>query len=506
MTCRVPVMILGPPLAPAVMVVRPSLTRMVGDMLESGRLPGSGRFRSDWRSPKRLASPGMVVKSFISLLRTIPSRGTARREPKLPLMVWVQATVMPSASMTLKWLVPASRSRSAVGPRDSITPQASAGMIGVEVDPVGGRSRRRRRSRRASTGTSTKSASARCRARSANACRIDSVSRCEYAGGAGGMGAPADGSRCRIIERTWAIAMPTGTRRRHQDRVAWPSNASRMINGGPPGDPVVPQVRRLQDAVVGTVDSGHEIRGPVGSGPGGQTFPAEAFEEHRELGLPNHVARLEVAAAAETVPDPAARGSEIGMSRAGPANRVDRGEMIRVHAESVPGRADRGFDQASQRERTESVVRRDHAGELAGNRDGATTEAARVVSAGGGRKRDVVVRADAGRRGLSEVERDRFSGRRIEHEHEPAATETAGIGPRDGEREGGGDRRIDRVASGLQDLDSRLARQRRIRRHGSIGESQGRWGRGRWFRERCCIGVRIDGHLRRVDATGVSPT
>lgn len=51
MTCRVPVMILGPPLAPAVMLVRPSFTRIVGDMLESGRFPRFGEI------PVRLPKP-----------------------------------------------------------------------------------------------------------------------------------------------------------------------------------------------------------------------------------------------------------------------------------------------------------------------------------------------------------------------------------------------------------------------------------------------------------------
>ncbi len=89
---------------------------MVGDMLERGRLPGAGRLTSDCVSPKAFGTPRRVRKSSISSLRTKPYSSTATSDPKKRLTVSVQATALPWASMTEKWLVPASAGRGGIVP------------------------------------------------------------------------------------------------------------------------------------------------------------------------------------------------------------------------------------------------------------------------------------------------------------------------------------------------------------------------------------------------------
>ena len=101
-------MMRGPPAAPATRRTLPSATTIVGDMLLRGRLPGWGRFLSDCRRPYALGLPGIVVKSSISLFSANPNPGTTTIEPKVMLIVSVQATAMPFSSITDRWLVPPS--------------------------------------------------------------------------------------------------------------------------------------------------------------------------------------------------------------------------------------------------------------------------------------------------------------------------------------------------------------------------------------------------------------
>ena len=55
----------GPPDAPSSNIGRSPFSTIVGDMLDSGRLPGAIALAADWISPYALGFPGSVVKSSI---------------------------------------------------------------------------------------------------------------------------------------------------------------------------------------------------------------------------------------------------------------------------------------------------------------------------------------------------------------------------------------------------------------------------------------------------------
>ena len=101
-------MIRGPPDAPTTNSARPSRTTIVGVMLDRGFFPGATPLCLLCSSPNALGSPGRAVKSSISLFNTIPYFGSTTKLPKAVLMVSVQATAFPSASMIEKCVVPAS--------------------------------------------------------------------------------------------------------------------------------------------------------------------------------------------------------------------------------------------------------------------------------------------------------------------------------------------------------------------------------------------------------------
>ncbi|EZF98240.1 hypothetical protein H113_01934 [Trichophyton rubrum MR1459] len=78
----VPVIIWEPPAAPLTKYREPSgRVMMVGQMEESGRLPGRMKFDGEGLYPKELLCPG-TEKSSISLFMMMPVSGTMTRLPK----------------------------------------------------------------------------------------------------------------------------------------------------------------------------------------------------------------------------------------------------------------------------------------------------------------------------------------------------------------------------------------------------------------------------------------
>ena len=74
-------MMVRPPGEPVTMNNLPSLARMVGDMLDSGRLPGMARFGLVPMLPRSSVISGAELKSPSSLLSRKPAPGTTMREP-----------------------------------------------------------------------------------------------------------------------------------------------------------------------------------------------------------------------------------------------------------------------------------------------------------------------------------------------------------------------------------------------------------------------------------------
>ena len=85
-------MMRSPPGLPSTATGLPSLSRKVGDMLDSDFLPGA----------TQLAEDGSSEKSSIVSLRQKPSPSGATLEPKKWLIVLVQATRFPARSATEK--------------------------------------------------------------------------------------------------------------------------------------------------------------------------------------------------------------------------------------------------------------------------------------------------------------------------------------------------------------------------------------------------------------------
>ena len=69
---------------------------MVGDIDESGRLPGPGKFASPPAMAKTSLPSAAKVKSSSSSLRRMPVSPATIRAPKLRLMVVVRATALPA--------------------------------------------------------------------------------------------------------------------------------------------------------------------------------------------------------------------------------------------------------------------------------------------------------------------------------------------------------------------------------------------------------------------------
>ncbi len=91
-------------------------TTMVGVMLLSGRFPGAIALAVAPTSPKAFGVPGCAEKSSISLFRMMPVSPATTRDPKLVLIVVVQATALPCASMTDRCEVPWSSAAGAAVP------------------------------------------------------------------------------------------------------------------------------------------------------------------------------------------------------------------------------------------------------------------------------------------------------------------------------------------------------------------------------------------------------
>ena len=67
MTCKTVLMIVGPPEAPAVSTGRPRCITIIGDILESGRLPGAISLATAPSSLKTLGTPGPAAKSTLGI-------------------------------------------------------------------------------------------------------------------------------------------------------------------------------------------------------------------------------------------------------------------------------------------------------------------------------------------------------------------------------------------------------------------------------------------------------
>ena len=68
-------------------------------------LPGAIAFASPPTAPYILGTPGLALKSSISLFIKNPAPPTTVLLPYPPFSVVVTATILPSASITLRWVV-----------------------------------------------------------------------------------------------------------------------------------------------------------------------------------------------------------------------------------------------------------------------------------------------------------------------------------------------------------------------------------------------------------------
>jgi hypothetical protein len=93
-----------PPLPPTQRIGRSPSNTIVGDIVETGRRPGPGRFALPPGRPNAFAAPSSRAKSSISSFITMPS--TVKRAPKGRFTVVVSEATLPSRSTTQTWLVP----------------------------------------------------------------------------------------------------------------------------------------------------------------------------------------------------------------------------------------------------------------------------------------------------------------------------------------------------------------------------------------------------------------
>ena len=79
--------IVGPPGEPSTIRSLPCLVTMVGDMAESGRLPGAIALFGPWMRPNPLGTPTLLVKSSISSFMAKPRPLMTTPDPKEKLSV-----------------------------------------------------------------------------------------------------------------------------------------------------------------------------------------------------------------------------------------------------------------------------------------------------------------------------------------------------------------------------------------------------------------------------------
>src|SRR5689334_24448237 len=96
-----------PPEAPPATYGRPFSARMIGNMLHSARLPGAIEF----------GTPGRGSNHIMPLFSTTPDCGSSTRLPNDDISVVVIATVLPSASQVVRWVVQLSAEGGSVSPR-----------------------------------------------------------------------------------------------------------------------------------------------------------------------------------------------------------------------------------------------------------------------------------------------------------------------------------------------------------------------------------------------------
>src|SRR5687768_6671929 len=104
--CHTLVMMRGPPAAPTSNTRFPfASSTIVGDIDDSGRLPGSILFAMPCTSPYTFGEPGFAVKSSISLLSRNPPFATVTPLPNDVFSVVVITTAIPLASTTQRFVV-----------------------------------------------------------------------------------------------------------------------------------------------------------------------------------------------------------------------------------------------------------------------------------------------------------------------------------------------------------------------------------------------------------------
>ena len=99
-TCSTVVMMREPPGEPTTRNGLPSFAMMVGVIELSMRLPGCTSLATPPITPNMFGTPGLALKSSISLLSRNPAPVTVWPLPYPPLIVVVVDTATPSASTT----------------------------------------------------------------------------------------------------------------------------------------------------------------------------------------------------------------------------------------------------------------------------------------------------------------------------------------------------------------------------------------------------------------------
>ena len=98
MVCNTDVIIVEPPGVPKVIQKESSFSTIVGVIELSILFCGAMAFASPPISPNILGSPGLALKSSISLFKKKPNSFTYNLDPKAPLSVVVTATALPNGS------------------------------------------------------------------------------------------------------------------------------------------------------------------------------------------------------------------------------------------------------------------------------------------------------------------------------------------------------------------------------------------------------------------------
>src|SRR5690606_231697 len=196
-----------------------------------------------------------------------------------------------------------------------------------------------------------------------------------------------------------------------------------------------------------------------------------ALERAREVRLAERLARLVRHAV------PGERGDAGGIALHGRQHAGERAGEAGHDGEAVARAADGGPDQLAPGPGGVALVREREAGDRAGH---AHRQVAVVVDARGVLARRVQehLRVRAERRLLAEVEARGAAVREADHD-ESAAADVAGRGVRDGEREAGRDRGVQRVAAGGEHLLADAAGDLRRGDDHAAGRADGRGGRVR---------------------------